>query len=244
VNGSLTMQNSALVLGDVTSSTSSISLLNSAHVNGNATAGTTISGGSGVSGVQTPAHPSAAPPTKPFPQITSNVAPWTSAGYAVQSYADCPTAKAALANQTQNGNVLVRIAAVCQLSFTGNTSINFNGNLAILTDGSIRSANNVHWDGVGGTRKLFLMTTYRAGLSCAGGAYDVVDVNNVSYNSAEVLFYSPCTVSIANNSGFTGQILARTVVIANNFTMNFKPTVVPGAQATGFHQDIAFIREV
>ena len=145
VNGSLTMQNSALVLGSVTSSTASIALLNSAHVNGNATAGTTISGGSGVSGIQTPTHASAAPPTKPFPQISSSVAAWTSAGYVIHSYADCPTAKAALANQTQNGNVLIRIAAVCQLSFTGNSSIGFNGNLAILTDGSIRSANNVHW---------------------------------------------------------------------------------------------------
>ncbi len=245
-NGTVLVQNGAEVLSDVASSTSSITVTNNAHVGGNATAGTTISvtNSGSIGGTQTSNSPSGPPAGTPFPRITSDLTPWVAAGYTVQSYTSCTTARTALANRTQTGNVVIRIAAVCQLSLTNNTQVGFDGDLAIITDGSIRSANNVKWNGVGGTRRLFLISAHRSALTCSGGSYDVTDTNNVSYNGAEVLFYSPCTVSISNNTGFSGQILAGTAAINNNFTMNYRPVVVPGAGISGFEEDLAYIREV
>lgn len=98
-------------------------------------------------------------------------------------------------------------------------------------------------EAVNGPRSLFLITAYQSSLSCAGGTHDVVDSNNVSYPGAVVLFYSVCGVTIANNSGFTGQVMGRPVSIANNFTMNYVPTIVPGTNVVGFDQSIMYLRE-
>lgn len=243
-NGVVTISNNFQILGDVRSSTSAISITNNAHVGGSATAGTSIIGSANVSGGAYPNSPSAPPPAYSYPQIAWDDQDWVDAGYTVTNYTSCPPALAALAGQTLSGNRVIRIAAVCSLSFGGNTKVRFDGNLAVITDGSIRSSNNVKWEAVNGNRNLFLMSSYRSGLSCTGGAYDLVDSNNVGYPGASVLFYSPCAVTIANNSGFTGQVIGRPVSIANNFTMNYAPMVVPGTATVGFDQSIMFIREV
>jgi Tfp pilus assembly protein PilX len=243
-NGALTMSNNFQVLGDVRSSTSSISITNNAHVGGNATAATSITGSANVSGGVYPNSPSGPPPAYGYPQIAWDAQDWVGAGYTVTTYTDCPSANAALAGQTLTGDQVIRIAGVCSLSFGGNTTIRFDGNLAVVTDGSIRSSNNVKWEGVNGTQRLFLISAYRPSLSCAGGSYDVVDSNNVSYPGASVLFYSTCGVTISNNSGFTGQVMGRPVTITNNFTMNYVPMVVPGTNMVGFDQSIMYLREV
>ncbi len=242
-NGALTISNNFQILGDVRSSTSTISITNNAHVGGSATAGTGITGSANVSGGVYPNSPSGPPPSYTYPQITWDEQEWVSAGYTVTTYTTCPAAVTALADQTLTGNRVIRITAVCALSFGGNTTIRFDGNLAVVTDGSIRSSNNVKWEAVNGPRSLFLITAYQSSLSCAGGTHDVVDSNNVSYPGAIVLFYSVCGVTIANNSGFTGQVMGRPVSIANNFTMNYEPTIVPGTNVVGFDQSIMYLRE-
>lgn len=46
------------------------------------------------------------------------------------------------------------------------------------------------WNGVTG-KKLFFISNYRSGLSCASGAYDITTGNNSNFKNASVLFYSP-----------------------------------------------------
>lgn len=243
-NGSVSMANNSSVNGNVISSTSSISVLNSAHVFGNATAGTTITGTANIDGTKSPNTTSPTPPSQPFPQIPWVPTDWTNAGYTIQSFSDCTSAMTYILTNP-SGNNVVRISAVCPLSFSNNTSISFNGNLAIFTDGSISMANSVSWTGIGGQRKLFFIDAYRTGLNCTGGAYDVSDSNNVSYLSTDVSFYSPCTVNINNLSSMTGQVIGGTVNINNQFTMNFKPVLVPGVGSiVGFNQDIVYLRQV
>ncbi|MEX2407413.1 MAG: pilus assembly PilX N-terminal domain-containing protein [Actinomycetota bacterium] len=242
-NSGVTITNNFQILGDVRSSASSISITNNAHVGGSATAGTSITGSANVSGGVYPNSPSAPPPSYSYPVIAWDEQDWLSAGYTVTTYTSCPPALAALAGQTLTGNRVIRIAAVCSLSFGGNTKIRFDGNLAVVTDGSIRSSNNVKWEAVNGSRSLFLIAAHQPNLSCAGGNHDIVDANNVAYPGARVLFYSTCGVTIANNSGFTGQVMGRPVSIANNFTMNYVPMVVPGTNVVGFDQSIMYLRE-
>jgi Tfp pilus assembly protein PilX len=242
-NGGVTISNNFQIIGDVRSSTSTISITNNAHVGGDATAGTTITGSANVSGGVYPNSPSGPPPSYAYPQIAWDEQDWVTDGYTVTTYATCPEAYSALAGQTLTGNRVIRITAVCSLSFGGNTRIRFDGNLAVITDGSIRSSNNVKWEAVNGPRSLFLITAYQSSLSCAGGIHDIVDSNNVAYPEAVVLFYSVCGVTIANNSGFAGQVMGRPVSIANNFTLNYVPIIVPGTNMVGFDQSIMFIRE-
>jgi hypothetical protein len=186
----------------------------------------------------------AAPPSQPLPQIPWVQSDWTNQGYSIQSFNDCASAKTyILAGITSD--VVVRINAVCDLAFTNNTDISVGGNLAIFTDGSISMSQSVSWTGTGGTRKLFFIDTYRSGLNCASGSYDLSDSNNVTYTSTQEFWYTPCAVTINNRTNMDGQIFAQTVSLVNQFTMNFQTVLVPGLNGIkGYTQDISYIREV
>lgn len=242
-NLSVTINNPASVLGNVTSSTGSIS--GSGSIGGNAKAAGTITGVS-VAGASSPTTSSPAPPSQPVPQIPWVSTDWTNAGYTVQSFSDCTSAKNYVLTNPSGDNV-VRISAVCDLKFANNTNVTVNGNLAIFTDGSITFENQNTWTGAAGSvRKLYLIDAYRSGLNCSSDDYDITTSNNTNFSNLNIFFYSPCTVNMNNhNTTLSGQIMGGTVNINNQFTMNFVPVLVPGVGTiTGFNQDIAYIREV
>lgn len=254
-NGSVVINNPSTVTGNVISSTSSISVTGS--VGGNATAGTTITGTSNIAGTSTPNTVQGPPPSQPLPQIPWVESDWTDPTvtapdepYTVQTFNDCTAAKNYIltnpAPPSGYGGIVVRIASTCALSFGNNTNVTLNGNLAIFTDGSITFANKNTWTGAGGQRKLYLIDAYRDGLNCDSGAYNITTSNNTDFVSADVFFYSPCTINLNNqNKNFNGQVIGGTVNVNNQFTLNYVPVKVPGAgEITGFNEDIAYIREV
>jgi hypothetical protein len=49
---------------------------------------------------------------------------------------------------------------------------------------------------------------------------------------------------MSNQNAFYGQVVGGGVVIGNNWSMNYKPIVIPGALVAGFTEDVAYIREV
>jgi Tfp pilus assembly protein PilX/cytoskeletal protein CcmA (bactofilin family) len=267
-NGTVTMSNGATVAGDVTSSTGNISVSNPATIQGNATAAGTVGSSSQISGLITPGYTQDPPPGQTLPQITFSAAEqaeWTNAGYVTVPFVGigntpCTLAKTFIANVASGiepaQNYVVRIISSsgtpCKLSIGGsNTTTNVVGNLAIITDGAIELAQKNVWKAVGGDRKLFFISRYRTGLSCAAGDYNVTTSNNTDFlNTAgadllDVFFYSPCTVSLANQNAFRGQVFGQTVNITNQINMTFVPTVVPGVtQIVGYRQDPAYVREV
>src|SRR5205814_5151254 len=76
------------VFADTTSSTSSITLSNNSTIDGNAKAGTTISGGT-VKGTKTQNSPSGAPPVLSLPQIGYDQQAWVNAGYTIHNSILC-----------------------------------------------------------------------------------------------------------------------------------------------------------
>ncbi len=47
-----------------------------------------------------------------------------------------------------------------------------------------------------------------------------------------------------NQNNYYGQVMGGTVVIGNNYTMTFRPVLVPGyGTITSFREDIAYVRE-
>jgi cytoskeletal protein CcmA (bactofilin family) len=248
-NGSVTINNPSSVSGNVTSSTSSLS--GSGAIGGSARAGTTIAAGLSVSGTRYPNSPQGPPPTQAFPlacQVaiagTCGALPWP--GYTVNTFTGasaCTSAKTFLTTGTLSGDQLIWINQVCNLSMD-KTTVNFTGNLAIVTQGSISMANNNNWNGVTG-KNLFFIVNYRTGLNCASGSYNVSTANNSSFNNASVFFYSPCTVNINNQNDFNGQVIGTMVAINNHFTLHYVPVLVPGlGTVTGFNESIVYLREI
>jgi hypothetical protein len=241
-NGSVTMSNNTVAGHDVTSSTSSITLNNAAHILNNATAGTTISG-SNIDGTKTQNHPQAAPPAKTFPVITWNQSAWQNAGWTVKTISSCsyftPTN---VQSDLATGKTVYRVTPACALTWSNNTSFSLANDMAIVTDGSIGSANKTTFTGSGSTRNLYWIVPY--GTACPAG--NVSTSNNTSFSNVKVFVYTPCTASFSNNNAGTGgQIFAGNVTISNLFTLNYSPLLIPGAgDITGYKVNIAYVREI
>jgi hypothetical protein len=164
--------------------------------------------------------------------------------------------------------VYINSVAPCDLPFSNNTTINMPGSLAIVTTGSITTQGQVTFQAVnananrlaatGADAQLFLIDIYRTGLTCAGttspfapGPYDLTMSNNTNFLNVSsppilaVSMYSPCAVHLSNQNSFNGQVLAKTLDIRNQVTINYQPVLIPGvAQVTGFKEDPVYKREV
>lgn len=253
-NGSITINNPASIGTNVISSTGQIDTETDpgGSIGGFAMAGTTIEEPPLViSGTTYEYSPQGPPPTVEFPKLCQDAItgvcdamPWTTSGYTVTTFTDCDAAHTYLTTGTLTGDQAVWIPTVCQLRIGNNETVNFTENLAIVTNGSIFHENRNTWNGVSG-KKLQFIVNYRTGLDCSSGNYDLTTGNLSRFNNASVLFYSPCTVTLNNLNGFTGQVLGTNVDIRNNFTLAYQPVLPPGlGNVDGFNQNVVYIREV
>jgi hypothetical protein len=237
------------VLGKATSSTSYVKLDN-AHVYGDAKAGTTItlSNNSIVGGNQTPNSPSGAPPTLAFPQMTYDPNAWIKAGYVPVTYTSCLLAKAFI-NSGPKGNYVVRITPACALSWSSSEADpKLQGNMAIITDGSVTLQNNRVWTGInGGPYNLFFIRPYQTGLVCGGiPSYDFTASNQTSFTNLNLLVYTQCTINFGNNNsnGVNGQLIGGQVNITNQMVLNYVPITVPAFNLTGYLPEVSYLREI
>jgi len=246
--GSVSLANSAAVGHDLTASAGSITMQNFSHVTHNARAATTCTGcADRVSGQVFTNSPSPAPPNLAFPPITYSQTAWQGIGFTnFPAYTDCAAARSAI-NAGWSAKTVVRITAACALSWTNNSTIAVQNDLAIITNGSITTTQQVNFTGIGGTRNLYMIVPSDAGAcSPPTGVRDISFSNLTVFNSVKTFTYSPCAVTFNNNNnGVGGQIFGGTVTISNLFTLNFSPLHIGAAGAiTGYAADIAFIREI
>jgi hypothetical protein len=253
--GAVTMQNSSLVGHNAISSTSSITLLNSAHVLNSAIAGTSISivgSQAKIDGTQTPNHPQTGPPPQGFPHIAYDSdaqARWTNAGYAFQNFSSCSSAATFIkAVSSSTPKTVVRVTPACAMTLSGGT-VNIYNDLAIISDGSIGMSNIVFQSGDGVDHKLQFIVPYTTATtsSCSTGSpANISTSNQTTLSSLQIFLYTPCTIDISNNSAGDGaQLYGGTVKINNQFTLNFQPFYIPGAGGiTGYNVDIAYLREI
>jgi cytoskeletal protein CcmA (bactofilin family) len=242
-NGSVTLSNTTSVFGSAKSSTSSVTVNNSAHVYGDVRAGTSISNTGTIDGAQIANSPESAPPKLTFPTYGYNQADWTAAGYTINTFSDCVSAKAFVDNMPA-GSQVVRVTATCALVWGNNSTVNVRGNLAIITDGSVSFQNQNNWNGIGGRYNVFFIVPWQTLLDCTGGIHDVSFSNNTNWSSIVVGVYTPCNANIANQNVEFGQIFAGTVNIQNNMTFTFTPIFFPGEQTTGYEASVSYIREI
>jgi hypothetical protein len=234
------------VFGKVTASDAASTItLATTHVYGAARAGSTITtANSTVDGGMVPNSPSAAPPSQPFPILLWNAGDW--AGYTINTFNDCTAAKTFISSLPV-GNQVVRIQAACEIKWGNNDNIDVRGNLAIITDGSVTTENQVNFNGVGGTWTVFMIRPYQVGLACGGaGQYDINVSNHTSFNNMVVGAYTQCTINFANNNsgGAVGQLVGGTVNITNQMTLNYNPVIFPNGKQQGSQLQIAYLREI
>ena len=262
-NGSITLSNSASVSTNAISSTSSIS--GSGAVSGNATASTTITGVT-VGGTTYANTVSPTPPTQPFPKITyAGIDKVNPTAYTIHTYSG---ATACLQARTFVESTFVGLSGAhivyitgtnpCTFSLSNNATVSVPGNLMIVTDWGIDLSQQSTWTSATANTSLHFISDWRADGnatlphdSCTGGGGSADDKivtvgNNTNFNAnSQVFFYSPCTVNMNNQNNFYGQVMGDPVKIGNQWTMTFRPVLVPGyGDVSSFKEDIAYVREV
>jgi len=184
--------------------------------------------------------------------MTFSASAWLSAGYAAITDNDCnvgdPTNVYKDVQNMSTATSPTVISTSCALSWSGNTSLSIKQNLAIFSTGGFSMSNNTSWASAdSGTHKLYIVVPYNAAaMPCTSPGISLS--NNTSFSSkVNVLFYTPCTMSISNNSTGYGQVYAGTVSPSNNFTQHYVPIgTVPGAggaNAPAFAVGVQYERE-
>jgi len=267
-NGSVTIDHpQAVVDHDATSSTSSLTVSRGnvtgtgSYCTGSAPSSSNVHGG-------TIQQCQGAPPSVDFPKIPYNLSDWQT-GCGRSPLANCyaevpfgtpgssdPTACALADNYIEGtgsgfaggagvpagfSGVIVRILSTCPFTTTNNAQISLGADLAIVSNGPINLSQQSTWTGVGGNREMHLNVPW--GTSCPTG--DITVGNNTNFNSLISLsIYTPCTAHMSNQNAFYGQVIGGSVDIANNWKMNYQEVTLPGADVSGFNEDIAYIREI
>jgi hypothetical protein len=246
-NGTVELHGLA-AFGRVTSSSSWITLDNT-HVYQDMRAGTsiTLSSNSAADGLQVTDSPQGSPPLLPFPHVPYTASKWPTPTWTTDTFTACASAKNFIEGLT-GGNHVVRIQAACDLLWGNNSSVNVYGNLAIITDGSITTQNQVNFNGVNGNWLVYLLRPWSDNLACTPtpSPYDISVSNKTSWNNLHLWVYTPCSVSFGNNNsdGMYGQLVGGTVTITNQMILNYRPVEISDASLTGYNVDITYLREV
>jgi hypothetical protein len=242
-NGAVNISGNANIFGRVKSSTSSVTLSTGVHVYGSVRAGTSISNSGTIDGAQISNSPEGPPPVLALPQLGYADSYWTALGYTPVPFASCALAQAFIDNMPV-GNYVVRVSPACAMSWANNENVNVNGNLGIVTDGSITFQNHTTWTGVGGNHNVFFIRPYEAGLDCASGNYNINFSNNTDFEDLTVGVYTQCTANMANQNLQYGQVIAGTVNINNQMNFTYSPILFPGSEQVGFDVRISYLREI
>jgi hypothetical protein len=270
----VSLSNGIQVLGNATSSTSSITLDSNSTVFGNAKAGTSVSGGT-INGTITQNSPSGPPPQLSMPKYcwpgcdaqgnpnNSTQQAFADLGYTLQTYTTCAAAQTDIANWfgASGGDyvVVVNSATPCGLSYGGNTTTNVQGNLAIFFTGGttdtggttsvFSTSNNVTFNGTGSNPyQLYIVRSWESGL-CPTNPIATPNFsvsNSTSFNNLTLFIYTPCRVDFGNNNagGVNGQIIGGQVNITNQMVMNYVPVIAPAFNLIGYNSGISYLREI
>ncbi|MHB8511322.1 MAG: hypothetical protein ACYDCC_04000 [Actinomycetota bacterium] len=248
----VTLSNSASIGNNVTVSQGNVTLSNNAVINNQAFASGSVTVNSPatiVHGYVANATGLADPPQLSFPVLNYNQTDWTNAGYTAITDNNCTasgvyTDISNMATATSN----TVIYTTCALSWSGNTTININHNLTIFSTGGFTMQNQTFWGSAdGGTHILDFIVPYSAAtMPCTSPGISLS--NNTSFaQQVNIFWYTPCQMTISNNTTGYGQVYAGSVDPTNNYTQHYVPISIPGQKQGGqalYSVGIGYEREV
>lgn len=271
--GNVTLQGSSKVLNDTFSSEGSITISSNQNptVQRNARSGTSCTGCTTqkIGGTVTANSPLPPPPVQALPPVYFKPTAWQNAGYTILRTfgpGECNAANNYVFRATPTPNVQVAVTKevvritdpTCVLTNPNNVTVTLPHDIAIISDGEIKfSQSSTIRSSSSEIRTLFLQTPtmYRTGVPeapdtlqpCLGTQGDISTAQLTEFQRVQVSIYTPCTVTVVNNSaGSIGQIYGGQVNISNQGTLAYPgPILIPGAgEVTGYRVDKAFTREV
>jgi len=260
----ISMSNSVNVGHDAKSARGNISITHpSARVNHDAIAGGTVSTvsannvGNAISQNATVADP----PFYSFPQFFNIsaahpevAAAWIAAGYTVLPANNICSGAGSIYTQVaamSAAAVATVLQTTCPMQWSNNTSIQLNQNVAIYSTGGFAPTNRFDVSStVSGTQRLmyWIVPSDGATIPCANPS--ITTSNLTRFTDVSVFMYTPCNVSVNNNTGSSGQVYGGSdVTIANLFTLTFFPLpqfAASGADGppVGYQVDTVYKREV
>lgn len=195
------------------------------------------------------------PPKIDFPQLEWNPADWQADPFHFDNVViapSCAQANAAVAALATAGpDTLIQTG--CAMSWSNNTTITLARNVAIFSTGGFSTSQRVIFQSNNATqRRLYWIVPYSASSThpCTGTpAPSITTSNQTQFNRLDVMYYTPCNITIANNQATTGQIYGGSDVnIANQFTLTYTPVPARGvvnstALPIGYAADIVYKRE-
>jgi hypothetical protein len=254
--GNINLSNNATVGGNATStgssgcaSAGSIVMANNATVDQSAYAYCTISLSNNATVVQTKVQHDTTltnPTVETFPSIpaptgvndSGSQAAWQAAGYTVTTNNTC-SGGSSIYNALGTYSSPTAVMTTCALSWSNNSSITLKTNVAVFSTGGFSMKNNTSWQSNNSTTRLLYLivpsSVSGVATTCVSGSPGITLQNNTSFASTiNVLHYTPCTLTISNNSTGYGQIYAGVVSVQNNFTEHFVPLpTVPDSSGGG-----------
>jgi len=247
---STTLGNNAVVSGNVKVSSGNITLDNSAAVGQSAYASGSITLGNHatVGHQQVPNDTGLAPPpVETMPQLNWSSSAWQSAGYTVVTDNNCTNVYTDISN-ISTASSPIAVETSCALSWPNNTTISLKQNLAIFSTGGFTMNNNDAFNSADGSpHNLYMVVPYNAATMPCTSPGITLNNNSSIDSKLTTLLYTPCTLSVNNNSSEYGQMYAGTINAGNNFTENYVPTgTIPGltSGAAAYKVGIGFEREV
>jgi hypothetical protein len=258
VKNNINMSNSVNIGRDAKSSKGNISVTSpAARINHDAIAFGTITtasasnvGNAKIQGANIPD-----PTALAFPVVTFDnpvQAQWLSAGYTVvDTGSSCAATYAAVAAMaTATGPKAIKTS--CFLQWSNNTTITLAHDLAIFSTGGFAPTNRfeVRSSATGVKRKMYWIIPH--GTAASPCSSPVLQTSNLTkFIDVDTFMYTPCSVSVNNNTSSSGQIYSGSnVTTANLFTLKFVPLPVWGASSgeptapTSNQVEIAYKREV
>jgi hypothetical protein len=252
--GNVALANNATVVGSVyaggvpcASPPSTITLTNKAAIDQSAYACGAIVAGPRAIGHTTAANQNPLPaagtvPTESLPTWTNPAtdataaAAWQAAGYAVKADGgNCAQVYSDISGLTAVTTPTV-LTTSCALSWSSPVTIHTN--VAIFATGGFTMTNNTSWQSDGTTRLLYFVVP--SPQTCVAGLPGITLANNTSFApNVNVLFYTPCLLTINNLNGAWGQMYAGQISFQNNFTVHFVPVPSPAAAGGGTYKTLA-----
>ncbi|HJZ61802.1 MAG TPA: pilus assembly PilX N-terminal domain-containing protein [Miltoncostaeaceae bacterium] len=257
------MSNSVNIGHDAKSSRSNITITHpNARVNHDAIAGGTVSTVSG-NNVGNAISQNATVPDPPFysfpkfysPSFDPTVGPaWVAAGYTVLPPNNTCSGATSIYNQVaamSTATVPTVLQTTCPMQWSNNTTITLNRDVVIYSSGGFAPSNRFDVKStVAGTQRMMYWFVPSDSLTMPCTNPSITTTNLTRFTDVAVFMYTPCNVSVNNNTGSTGQVYGGSdVTIANLFTLTFFPLpqfAASGADGppVGYKVDTVYKREV
>lgn len=225
--------------GAVRSGTGSVTLKGGTQVGGQLFSNTTISWPGCTPAKCISGASPGLPQAKPFPILradAASLAEWTDpakGGFTTRTPpnpTNCTAVTDWIVSNAPTWSSRSIIVTSCKVAFGNNTNLNAKSDLAIFARGGVSANQQTNVTNAGtGTRNVYWIVPYENGTSpCTTPTVTSNQHMSVAADT-RLLMYSPCTITVAQNSNLYGQIYSGTdLLAANSFDLTFRPVPVYG----------------